>query len=111
MFSDHPSEYCTYRVLDETGQPIDSERFGLHLIYDGNPPGLGMGIQAQPTLHEFGETVTLEQLKAHVQQKLTDMPERESLSPLNDVWCDAYPIAQLNQSIRFRFFGATKKPK
>ena len=77
MFSDQPQEYCVYEVLDQNGQLIDSEPFGLHLVYDGNPPGLGMGIQAQPTLHGFGETATLEQLKAHVQEKLVDMPERE----------------------------------
>ena len=64
MFSDQPQEYCVYEVLDQNGQLIDSEPFGLHLVYDGNPPGLGMGIQAQPTLHGFGETATLEQLKA-----------------------------------------------
>ena len=77
MFSDQPSEYCVYRVLDQDGQPIDSEPFGLHLVYDGNPPGLGMGIQAQPTLHGFGKTATLEQLKAHVADKLAAMPERD----------------------------------
>ena len=77
MFSDHPAEYCVYRVLDENDQPIDSELFGLHLVYDGNPPGLGMGIQAQPTFHGFGETAKLEDLKAHVRTKLASMPERE----------------------------------
>ena len=77
MFSDQPNEYSVYEVFDESGQPIDSEPFGLHLVYDGNPPGLGMGIQAQPTLHEFGETATTDQLKSHVQKKLAQMPERK----------------------------------
>ena len=77
MFSDQPSEYCVYRVLDQDGQPLDGEPFGLHLVYDGNPPGLGMGIQAQPTLHGFGKTATLEQLKTHVQDRLAAMPERK----------------------------------
>ena len=77
MFSDQPSEYCVYQVLDQNGQPIDGEPFGLHLVYDGNPPGLGMGIQAQPTLHGFGETATVEQLKAHVEDILAAMPEQE----------------------------------
>lgn len=80
MFSDQPAEYCVYRVLDQNGQLIDGEPFGLHLIYDGNPPGLGMGIQAQPTLHGFGETVTLEQLRSHVEAKLVDMPECECVT-------------------------------
>ena len=77
MFSDQPSQYSVYEVFDENGQPIDSEPFGLHLVYDGNPPGLGMGIQAQPTLHAFGETSTVDQLRSHVQKKLAEMPERE----------------------------------
>ena len=77
MFCDQPSEYCVYRVIDQDGEPIDGEPFGLHLVYDGNPPGLGMGIQAQPTLHGFGKTATLEQLTAHVEKKLADMPERD----------------------------------
>ena len=80
MFSDQPAEYCVYRVLDRDGHPIDSEPFGLHLVYDGNPPGLGMGVQAQPTLHAFGETATLEQVKSHVKSKLVDMPEVESVT-------------------------------
>ena len=77
MFSDQPSQYCVYRVRDQNGQLIDSEPFGLHLVYDGNPPGLGMGIQAPPTLHGFGSTATLAQLKDHVADKLAAMPERE----------------------------------
>jgi len=77
MFSDQPSEYCVYEVFDENGQPLDGEPFGLHLVYDGNPPGLGMGIQAQPTLHGFGETATVDQVRSHVQKKLTEMPERK----------------------------------
>ena len=76
MFSDQPSEYCVYEVFGENGQPIDNEPFGLHLVYDGNPPGLGMGIQARPTLHGFGETATVDQLRAHVQKKLAGMPGR-----------------------------------
>ena len=77
MFSDQPNQYSVYEVLDESGQSIDSKPFGLHLVYDGNPPGLGMGIQAHPTLHGFGETSTVDQLRSHVQKKLAEMPERE----------------------------------
>ena len=77
MFSDQPSEYCVYEVFDENGQPIDSESFGLHLVYDGNPPGLGMGIRAQSTLHAFGESATVDQLRSHVQKKLAEMPGRK----------------------------------
>ena len=98
MFSDLPSEYCIYQVLDENGQPIDSEPFGLHLVYDGNPPGLGMGIQPRATLHGFGETASLEQLKAHIQQKLADMPEREFVTVEQSLVCcvDNCPVESVN---------------
>ena len=101
MFSDHPSEYCVYRVLDQHGQPIDCEPFGLHLVYDGNPPGLGMGIQAQTTLHRFGETATLEQLKAHVEDRLAAMPELEFVTVERClVCCDSHHPVESVDSIK-----------
>ena len=36
-----------------------------------------MGIQAQPTLHGFGETATVDQLRSHLQKKLVEMPGRK----------------------------------
>ena len=60
MFRDQPGEYCTYQLLDEAGNELELEKYGLHLIYDGNPPGLGMGIKAEPTLHRFGEVPELD---------------------------------------------------
>lgn len=74
MFRDQPSQYCVYEVLDPNGLPVDDlARFGLHLVYDGNPPGLGMGIEAKPTLHEFGEVVSREEIEQHVRDVLTQM--------------------------------------
>ena len=70
MFSDQPNEYCVYEVFDESGQAIDSEPFGLHLVYDGNPPGLGMGIEPTPTLHAFGESRDESTVRQHVQQTM-----------------------------------------
>lgn len=55
MFSDSPSCYCVYRVSDPAGKELDPARFGLHLVYDGNPPGFGVGICPRPTQHAFGE--------------------------------------------------------
>jgi hypothetical protein len=70
MFSDQPSQYCTYQVFDAAGKELDAERFGLHLVYDGNPPGLGMGIAPTPTLHAFGEVADEETVRQHVQQAM-----------------------------------------
>lgn len=66
MFRDQPEQYCTYQLFDDSGVQIDAEAFGLHLVYDGNPPGLGMGIEPVPRMHEFGEVPILEAVIAHV---------------------------------------------
>lgn len=68
MFSDQPSQYCTYEIFDSAGQKLEPELFGLHLVYDGNPPGLGMGIKPTPTLHAFGEFRDESTVRQHVQQ-------------------------------------------
>lgn len=68
MFCDQPTQYCTYEVFDENGKPLDREQLGLHLVYDGNPVGLGMGIKATPTMHKFGEVPTIEEVKLHVRR-------------------------------------------
>lgn len=75
MFQDQPAEYCLYEVFDPTGGKLDPTPFGLQLVYDGNPPGLGMGIQPPPTLHAFGQVATVAQLQAHVGQVLANHPE------------------------------------
>ena len=74
MFCDQPSEYCTYEVLAPDGSPVDSKQFGLHLVYDGNPPGLGMGIVPQQTLHPFGQVGTEAQVRQRVQKVFAETP-------------------------------------
>ena len=66
MFRDQPEQYCTYQLFDESGSEIAPETFGLHLVYDGNPPGLGMGIEAVSRMHEFGEVPNLDEVEMHV---------------------------------------------
>lgn len=68
MFRDQPKQYCTYQLFDESGNEVDLEMFGLHLVYDGNPPGLGMGIEAAPRMHAFGEVPTIDEVVAHVRK-------------------------------------------
>jgi len=70
MFRDQPKQYCTYQLFDESGNEIDVEAFGLHLVYDGNPPGLGMGIEAFPRMHEFGEVPEMTDVIDHVRSLL-----------------------------------------
>lgn len=68
MFCDSPKECCRYEVFADQNQnrPLDAKLFNLHMVYDGNPPGLGMGIVAHPTLHDFGHVATKEQVIDHV---------------------------------------------
>lgn len=68
MFCDQPTQYCTYQVFDESGKELDPELFGLHLVYDGNPVGMGMGIKAKPTMHEFGMVPKFEDVARHVRK-------------------------------------------
>jgi hypothetical protein len=68
MFCDQPGQYCTYQLIDENGSELSAEEFGLHLVYDGNPPGLGMGIEAAPRMHEFGVVPAIEEVVAHVKE-------------------------------------------
>ena len=70
MFRDHPDCYCTYQLFDETGQELDLKSYGLHLVYDGNPPGLGMGIEAPLTMHSFGEAPELTEVADHLRKIL-----------------------------------------
>ena len=68
MFCDQPAQYCTYQLFDESGNELELEPFGLHLVYDGNPPGLGMGIEASPRMHKFGDVPELASVITHVEK-------------------------------------------
>ena len=45
MFCDEPACYCEYFVTDANGREIDLASLKLQRVYDGNPVGLGVGIQ------------------------------------------------------------------
>lgn len=96
MFSDQPAEYAVYEVLDAGGKPMALEPFGLHLSYDGNPVGLGMGIKATPTLHDFGHISTLNELENHVQKRLQEMPDVAAvLVRRKHVFCQNHKLVQV----------------
>jgi hypothetical protein len=66
MFCDSPAECCTYTVTDADGTALDEELFNLHLVYDGNPPGLGMGIKPTETLHAYCRPCQQQEVTDHV---------------------------------------------
>lgn len=66
MFYDQPAECCTYRLTGADGTDLDEEQFNLHLVYDGNPPGLGMGIEPTETLHPYCLPCQQQQVTDHV---------------------------------------------
>ncbi len=70
MFCDCPQQCCQYEVFAADGSPLEARRFNLHMVYDGNPPGLGMGIVPHPTMHPFGEIPSKQRLVEHVRQVL-----------------------------------------
>lgn|GEM_PF-3288778 len=70
MFCDNPRECCQYEVFAPDGTRLDAKQFNLHMVYDGNPPGLGMGIVPTPTLHEFGVVASEEEVTDHVRKML-----------------------------------------
>lgn len=72
MFCDSPTQCCRYEVFAADGTTLDAKQFNLHMVYDGNPPGLGMGIVPESTLHPFGEVASQQQVVAHVQSILKD---------------------------------------
>ncbi len=74
MFSDRPARHAVYRLTDKAGKELDPTPFGLHLVYDGNPPGFGVGIAAPPTLHAFGEVATQSEITAHIRGVLQRNP-------------------------------------
>lgn len=70
MFQDQPGEYCLYEVLGPEGERLDPRPWGLHLVYDGNPPGLGVGLRPTPTLHSFGEVASEAEIAEWIQPRL-----------------------------------------
>lgn len=70
MFSDCPSCYALYEITDDAGNPLDAKRLGLHLVYDGNPPGFGVGVCPSPTFHAFGEVADREKITQHIRLQM-----------------------------------------
>ena len=107
MFCDKPTQCCTYRIVGHDGHEVDPELFGLHLVYDGNPVGLGMGIKPTPTLHDFGEVPGISEVEDHVREIVDQKGIEcgESIKVTQTVYrCDTgRPLAQCKETtIHFR---------
>lgn len=74
MFSDAPQRCAIYGVRDPDGRELDPALFGLHLVYDGNPPGFGVGVCPAPTLHPFGEIGDPARLTVQIQETMLANP-------------------------------------
>jgi len=76
MFRDAPQTYCNYRVFGPDGQPLPSERFLCHRIYDGNPVGYGVGVKPPRVLEEFGVAHDEETVRRHICEQLATAENR-----------------------------------
>lgn len=91
MFPDKPQLYCNYSVYDPNGRELfrsskwgltwkssrmpSVDDFGLQRIYNGNLPGVGVGIKPPDTLDRFGTAPDQQTVTAYVARKLARKPE------------------------------------
>ena len=76
MFRDAPQLYCNYRLQGPDGQPLPSERFLCHRIYDGNPVGYGVGLKPPRVLEEFGVAHDEATVRRHIGEQLAAAENR-----------------------------------
>ena len=70
MFRDSPKVYCDYKAWDSQGREISLSQVGLERVYDGNPPGMGVGIRPPETLNEFGVAPSVQEVSRWVRSRL-----------------------------------------
>ena len=80
MFCDEPSCYCEYEVRDAEGKPVELAELRMQRVYDGNPVGLGVGIEPPATLDQFGVVPTREEVTEHLLKQMDAWPETPFLS-------------------------------
>lgn len=85
MFCDEPQVYCEYELYDSSGESLPLKEFELQRNYDGNPPGLGVGIKPAPTLDHFGHVPDERQLRRHLEAQLAKHPELDSVRVVQKV--------------------------
>ena len=67
MFRDAPTECCQYTIRSLDQQGLNPADWLLHRVYDGNPVGYGVGLQAPPVLEQrYGDVHDLAAIQQHV---------------------------------------------
>lgn len=79
MFCDEPGEFAEYELYDPDGNSLPLARFQLQRNYDGNPPGLGVGIKPPATLDSFGNIPSEEELRSHLEKMLEEQQDLDSV--------------------------------
>ncbi len=85
MFYDAPQCFCDYQVRAPDGQTLKLTEFGLQRNYWGNPPDRGMGIQAPPTIDQFGCVACEADVCGQLHRWLKDHPEVAYLEVTQEV--------------------------
>jgi hypothetical protein len=76
MFRDTPQVYCNYHIYGPDGEPLPSERFLCHRIYDGNPVGYGVGVKPPRVLEQFGAAHDEATVRRHIVDQLQTAENR-----------------------------------
>lgn len=104
MFRDQPQFYCDYRVTDHEGDEQPLHRFKLHRVYDGNPPGLGVGRVPRETLNRMSYRATLVEIETAVMTALNEHPEIEYVIVEQSVFAQVgNSIGQVEETARWKF--------
>lgn len=88
MFRDAPTECCQYTVRSLDQQGLEQASWLLQRVYDGNPVGYGVGIQAPRVLEQrYGEVHDQASIQQHV--------SRQFSHPANA----AHPAVEIEQTV------------
>ncbi len=101
MFRDAPRAYCIYRAFGPDGEELKADSLLLQRIYDGNPPGYGVGIAPPATLARFGEIATEEEIREHVLRSLAES-KQAFVTIERDVIACVDGVCKVRESHRFR---------
>jgi hypothetical protein len=101
MFPDKPQLYCNYAVYDPNGRELfrssisgltwansrmpSVDDFGLQRLYNGNLPGIGVGIKPPDTLDRFGTAPDQQTVTEHVARKLSRKPDLEFVDVVQEI--------------------------
>jgi len=78
MFRDCPVQCCRYRVFAASGRELPAGEWLVQRIYDGNPVGYGVGLQAPAVVEkEFGAVEDQSAVRAHIERQLALAQHRQ----------------------------------